>query len=168
MLTYEILKEELTYDPWTGMFKRLKHNTSANKDWYRGSLCGAGYFTLRVKGKTYLSHRLAVLYMTGFWPIGVVDHKDGDKQNNIWFNLLDTTQQANSLNQKKAHRDNATGFLGVIKLESNRYKAQIRVGGLNTSLGTYNSAEEASKVYQETKERLLDDCRTQCHQAFTP
>ena len=70
LVTAKRLKELLHYDPETGLFTRLITTSSrARAGMVAGSLHGEGYLSIRIDGRLYLVHRLAVFYMTGRWPI---------------------------------------------------------------------------------------------------
>lgn len=81
-LTQERLQEYLYYDPETGNF-------FANEDAPQrpaGSLLNNKSGILIIKGRQYVFHRLAFLYMIGMIP-PVVEFKNGDKRDYRWENL---------------------------------------------------------------------------------
>lgn len=97
-LTAERLRDLLRYQPSTGLWKALRERSNNGRTiygWHRGTPCeprnrkGEGRRQIMVDGKRYLAHRLAVLWMTGHWPRGNVRHRDGNRSNNRWNNLLD-------------------------------------------------------------------------------
>ncbi len=81
-------------------------------------------------------------------PQGVrVDHVNMDTFDNRRHNLRLATASQNALNSN-AHRDNKTGYKGVyLCQDTGRYRAQISINGKRTSLGRYNTAEEAARAY---------------------
>ncbi len=111
--TYERVKEILSYDPATGLFKWIK--TLSNRA-QAGNVAGCyrkdGYLVIRFDGKLYLGHRLAWLLVTGNWPKQEIDHKDGNPSNNKWGNLREATHSENITNQA-AHKNNKLGLKGV-------------------------------------------------------
>ena len=113
MITQKELKELLHYNPETGVFTWLQKAASNTKI---GSVAGCnhncGYITIRVRGKLYLAHRLAWLYVAGEWPKKDVDHSDHIRNNNKWDNLLDTVHRVNAKNQSK-FKNNKSGVTGV-------------------------------------------------------
>ena len=141
MLTQEQLKEQLHYDPETGVF--TKRNTGE----VAGTRHPRGYLQAYLGGRAQLLHRLAFLYMEGDWPEKCVDHINGDKLDNRWCNLRPASGQQNQGNLKK--RVNATGYQGIHK-NGKGWAAGMRVSGKSIHLGTYPSKEEAAEVYNAT------------------
>jgi hypothetical protein len=100
MITQIELKELLSYDPETGIFKWLPRPRSSRIKYEAGHKMTNGYITIRIKNKQYLAHRLAFLYMTGKFPDKCVDHIDRVRDNNRWDNLREVTPQENSFNRR--------------------------------------------------------------------
>lgn len=97
-LTAQRLRDLLLYQPSTGLWKAIAPRANNGRTvygWHRGTPCeprrrpGGAALQIQIDGKRYLAHRLAVFYMTGEWPIGDVIHKDGNRSNNRWLNLID-------------------------------------------------------------------------------
>lgn len=59
-----------------------------------------GYLRVSVLGKTVLAHRFIWFLKTESWPIGVIDHLNGDRSDNSWRNLRDVSFSENSANHK--------------------------------------------------------------------
>jgi hypothetical protein len=152
-LTAARLRELLHYDSETGEFTRRtivrKVSASAKK--------GDGYVYISVDGHRYRAHRLAWLYVTGNWPAHGLDHRDGDKTNNRFANLREASQLANTQNQRRPHRDNKLGLLGVSQFR-NRYRAQIQTAGQLKRLGWFDTPEEAHAAYVAAKRREHPGC----------
>ena len=55
-------------------------------------------------------------------------------------------------NNRRA-RSNKTGFPGVFLLTSGHYQAVITINGKRTSLGVYDTAEEAGEAYKQAKRK---------------
>jgi hypothetical protein len=161
-LTAARLRELLHYDETTGLFTWLVSRSIAVK---AGAIAGkppkdAGYCYVFVDGYLYAAHRLAWLYMTGQWPVGLIDHKDGIRCNNAFSNLRDVTHRQNSENKRKARVDSKTGLMGVTYHAKNRkFQARIQTEGRSRSLGYYPTAEEAHAAYL-TEKRLLHSANT--------
>lgn len=111
------------------------------------------------------SHRLELMHrMIVCAPKGsMVDHINGDPLDNRRTNLRIVDARGNAHNQRKAHRNSKTGFLGVDHLPSkypNRpYRAQIKVGGKKLHLGQFETPEAAHAAYVEAK-RVLHEGNT--------
>jgi hypothetical protein len=149
-LTAERLRELLHYDPKTGVFTWLyipgRPNKMAGK--VAGRLKDNGYIGICVDGTQQYAHRLAVLYMTGSWPIEEVDHRDRDRANNAWSNLREASRVENATNTKfRAH--NTSGARGVSwHSQRRKWRAGITIDGRNFHLGLFDTVAEASAAYQ--------------------
>ena len=65
-----------------------------------------GYRKLKFRGKQYLVHRIAWLLQHGSWPVGDIDHIDGNPSNNKLENLRDVPHSVNLQNRKSAEAGN--------------------------------------------------------------
>ena len=153
-LTLERLKEVLTYDPVTGLFRWLPRPASRPSDnWnqkYAGKKAGCvskiGYVVIRVDDVLYYGHRLAWLYVIGAWPSEQIDHVDVDKANNAWVNLREATNTQNSMNTR-GWENKKTGVKGVYT-HDDRFRSAIQVNGVQRHLGVFHTKEDAAKAYR--------------------
>lgn len=150
-LTAERLKQVLHYDPETGYFTWLLSPTRGINPGDRTSdqPNPRGYFLIKVDRRSYKAHRLAWLYMTGAWPVALIDHINGVRSDNRFCNLREATLSQNQANSKRS-RLNKTGFKGVSFHESyGLYSAQVTnpAKGRVQWLGYFKSAEEAHAAY---------------------
>lgn len=171
-ITYEQARELLRYDPETGVFtwraERRMGRTGKGAliaspgDVAGGPMKSTGYRQIVVVGRHYLEHRLAFLWMTGAWPKGQVDHRNGDRTDNRWENLRDVAQPINAQNLRRARADSATGVQGVgyqkRGARHKRYVARIRINGKSKTIGYFATAEEAHVVYLTHKRALHAGC----------
>jgi hypothetical protein len=148
----------LHYEPETGVFVRLVSKPKCPAGSIAGVLNDNGYWLISVDGAKYRAHRLAWLWMTGEWPAGEIDHRDGVRHNNRWGNLRDVTTEVNQQNQRKSHTDSKTGLLGASPAKGG-FKAQILIGNRDVYLGLYKTPEEAHAAYVRAK-RLLHEGAT--------
>ena len=160
-LTQERLKELLHYNPETGVFTWLVargfHRNLAGK--VAGSLHKKGYIHISVDWKDYKAHRLAWLYMEGYWPEHVVEHRDRVKTNNKWSNLRHVTQACNVLNTGK-RKDNKSGVIGVDQIKG-KWRAQIQYRKQKINIGTFSTKLEAAKARWAAEVRLgFPNCNT--------
>lgn len=147
-LTQERLRELLDYNEATGEFTWRRTGNGRSAGLRAGSLNKSlGYVLLHVDGRKYYAHRLAWLYMNGRMPEGVIDHRDGNRANNRIENLRQAPQALNSANSKK-HKNNTTGFKGIIKnVGCESWSARIRAFGVTRHLGSFNTPEAAHAAY---------------------
>lgn len=147
MLDYVELLKAVHYDPGTGIWTRLIDVPNCPAGQRADVTCIKGaYRRVRLLGKSFLAHRLAVFYMTGKWPPNKVDHRDTDGTNNRWTNLREATQKQNSHNSRTP-RTNKSGFKGVFWSKGRRrWCAQIKLKK-NTHLGYFDSALAAHEAY---------------------
>src|SRR3990167_3120706 len=108
MISQQRLKELLSYNPNTGEFTRLVATGihGCNK---AGVVVGClsdhptqGYILIRVNndGILYRAHRLAWLYVYGFWPPADIDHINGNRSDNRIVNLRSVTRSQNLQNMR--------------------------------------------------------------------
>jgi hypothetical protein len=144
MLTQERLKELLHYDPETGIFTWLVRPCNSMQV---GNLAGTydknGYLRILYKGKLYMGHWFAWLYVYGKWPDNEIDHINGNPSDNTILNLRDVTRKQNMEN-KKVYKNSKTGYPGVT-WHSRDKKWSVRIGhyGKRISLGYFDDLNEA-------------------------
>jgi hypothetical protein len=155
------LKELLDYDPGTGVFRWRKARKCRGRI---GDVAGVpdkdGYLSIGIDYTKCRAHRLAVIYMTGREPAELVDHIDGNGQNNAWSNLREATHAMNSENRRRVRANKKNGLpLGVQRSPAKQgFIARIRVAGCETYLGTFSTAEEASEAYLMCKRAIHAGC----------
>lgn len=158
-LTPERLREMLHYDSGTGVMTwrvnvgrwgRTKAGTRT------GSSDFTGHLRTQVDGVLYYCHRLAFLYTTGAWPIGEVDHIDGDPANNAWANLRDVPHRLNAQNRRTPTRNKKSGMpIGVsVDARDGAIRADITIDGRAVSLGRHETPEKAHAAYVAAKRKM--------------
>lgn len=149
MITQEELKKLFYYDPNTGLFTRLIKTARRHKvGEVAGNYYGNGYMRLMIKGKEYMLHRLAWLYVYGEMPADKqIDHINCIKDDNRINNLRLATGYQNSSNQRISRR-NTAGHKGVFFNKSRgKYQAYCAVRGKRYYLGAFRTSEEAGIAY---------------------
>jgi HNH endonuclease len=151
-LTADRLRELLSYDPETGVFRwrvRPSPYMAILAGDEAGCFDGYGYRVIRIARFGYKAHRLAWLYMSGAWPRDQIDHLNGDKADNRWVNLREAGVSGNQANRPVC-ATNKSGFKGVFFLERaslRPWRAAVRIGGKTRYLGRFSAREEAALVY---------------------
>lgn len=127
----------------SGLFVRAE---SARCSMFRGTLAGStdaqGYRILTLRGLRFKAHRAAWCYVHGEWPVGVIDHINGERADNRIANLRCVTAAENRQNQRCARSDSRTGLLGVTPRGA-AFEAVIRSGNKRRSFGTFATPQEA-------------------------
>jgi hypothetical protein len=159
-LTPERLRELLHYDSETGRFTwRVDRSPRVKAGDRPQAPTAAGYFRAGIDGQLHYLHRLAWLYVHGVWPAGVIDHINGDVQDNRIENLRDVPHVVNMQNLKRARRDNGTKLLGVyFRKDTGRYSASIKTPERSLALGCFDTAEEAHTAYINAKRNMHQGC----------
>jgi hypothetical protein len=154
MLTQERVKELFSYSESTGYFTRLKsvkgHYSAA------GSVAGCieqnGYRSISIDNRRIKAHKLVFLYLQGFIP-DMVDHIDGNRDNNTINNLRVATASENQKNRKLG-KSNKSGMSGVRWLpKSAKWQADIRVDRELIYLGRWEDKELAIQARKEAERK---------------
>ena len=151
MITAEELREQLDYDPKTGVFTRRASNNFARKI---GDVAGyytdLGYRRIEIKYRSYAAHRLAWLHVYGVWPRAEIDHINSVRDDNRIANLREATRAENNRNAKT--RRNKRCAKGV-DMRRGRFRARILAQGKSIHLGYYATEEEAHAAYVAAAEK---------------
>ena len=177
-LTQKYLKESLEYNPETGIFTWRERPENHFKDGKRfnkeinckkwnsklsnkvaGTLNKIGYIAINIYDNIYLAHRLAFLYMEGYFPEYEVDHINRIRNDNRWCNLRHVTPMCNSQNCKILST-NTSGVIGVVfSKRTNKWIARLEVNGKQKNLGSYTNFDDAVKArYNEELNNPLFTC----------
>lgn len=153
-LTQTLLKDHLSYDPQTGEFMWV---LPTGRRGVVGTLAGSahvsGYVHIQILGRQYKAHRLAFLHMTGKWPSEEVDHINGDRANNKWSNLRESTRTGNNQN-RPMHRRNTSGVKGVsFDKKYQKWGVKVCVNSKQINLGYYDDLELADLVATEARNK---------------
>lgn len=157
----ERVKQLVRYEPDTGLFIRL--SAPGDRVDLVGKIGGGptsdGYFRIAIDNYRVRSHRLAFFYMTGRWPKEEIDHINGDRTDNRWANLRESSSAMNKENRRNANRNSKTGFLGVRPVNGgSQFQARIGVRGKTITVGSFRTAEDAHVAYLSAKRKLHEGC----------
>ena len=159
-LEQDLLKELLYYEPETGIFtwRVTKSNRIKVGDVAGSSYKGLGYIYISIRGKHYLAHRLAFLYMTGEIP-KEVDHVNNNRSDNSWSNLRSCNRSENSCNGSLP-RHNTSGVKGVSWDKSRgKWSVVIEFKGKRDFIGRFDCIKDATTKARAAREKL--------HKGFT-
>jgi hypothetical protein len=153
-ITQDKLKEYLAYDSCTGVFTWLKPKARRIKV---GSVAGSpvvrgGYLSIMLDGINYPCHQLAWLYVYGYIPNEIVDHRNNQPTDNRINNLRLATKTNNAYNTKLSKRS-TTGIKGV-HIRNGKYIARVTANGVSHFLGSYTSIDAATNAVRSARERL--------------
>jgi len=161
LLSPELVRQLIHYDPATGEFtwKVRDEVTGADRTFNKRfsgrkaliNVGANGYRVGAIKCVCVYAHRVAWAWVNGVWPVGEIDHVDGDRTNNAFSNLRQVTRSENAKNL--GHRKNKPSGLpkGVFKNPKqgpSPFKAQIVVRKKAIFLGLFRDADSASEAYR--------------------
>jgi len=155
-LSAETVRARFDYDPVSGLFilkVRTKGMPQAKVGCVIGAKNGKGYISIKVDGKSYLAHRLAWLYVHGHWPLGFLDHKDGNPSNNALENLREVSRSQNCQN---AERPMGYNFIKN-RPHPKKYQATIWVNNKSKHLGFFLTANEARDAYLAATQKYFGE-----------
>lgn len=152
MITQSRLKELVEYNPDNGIFtlKIHRHGTTRKIGDVLGSITKTGYLETGIDNRTYYLHRLAILYVTGDFPDGHIDHINRIKTDNRIVNLRIVSCAQNMQNNIEPRKHGSLGVRGIYR-HGDRFRAKINVNKTQIHLGTFNTIEEASNAYIKAK-----------------
>lgn len=152
MITQDILKAQLDYDPKTGLFTFRKKKGGMPPGSVAGYVQKDGYVAISINGIQYKAHRLAWLYVHGKFPQRHLDHINMKKDDNRLDNLREATRSQNHMN-RKAYSNNKLGVKGV-HMCGRRFRALIKKDGKQICLGVYAKLEDARAAYNKAAELM--------------
>lgn len=154
------IEDIYSYDPENGEI-RFKIDRHARK--VRGQLAGwvktddsrlTSYRELRANGKTVKAHRLAWRLFYGDWPVGIIDHINGDGLDNRIKNLREV-DKFDSAKNKPIQRNNTSGVVGVnFYKPTGKWVAKISNEGKRITIGYFETIEEAAKARRDKEVEL--------------
>ena len=120
------IRERYVYVPESGMIKNKSRNRLI-KGGNRGTRCYLRT-TFTSNGKNYVEdiHRVVWALCKGCWPVGTIDHINGNRRDNRIENLRECSQGENNLNMELPWEPNPkTGLPGIDK-HGSKFRTNIR------------------------------------------
>ena len=150
--------ELLDYNPEEGTFVWKKNRRGRRQAGHAaGCVHPNGYVRISIDYRLYNAHRLAWLFMSGAWPLAMIDHIDGNPSNNKFVNLREANCVQNGSN-RKISKSNTSGIKGVSFIKSvKKWGAWIKVDGKSKNIGSFHSKEEAGEAYRDAAIKLHKD-----------
>lgn len=151
ILTQELVRELLDYDPETGVFKWRKSVPRRKAEHIAGTTNSRGYVIISINAKKYKAARLAWFYTHGFWP-ETIDHINHIRSDDRISNLREVDaneQQKNAALQARCKH----GIHGVRRKDGG-WAAFIGDNGKDTYLGCSLSLFEACCLRKSAENRL--------------
>jgi len=160
---YEKALERLRYNKDTGVFTWIKAPKHYMKD---GCVAGSkrkdGYvsISISINGaiKSILTHRL-VWYLYNKNLPHIIDHIDGNPNNNRIDNLRNCNQSKNVFNSKSRFNSKAP-YTGVRIIKTKKcinYVSRINKDGIQYHIGTYSNLGDAIKARKEMEIKLFGE-----------
>lgn len=155
MLTPDELRAILLYDAETGLliWQERQNSTCGWNRKYAGKTAlncinNEGYKTGTLNGRPAKAHRVAWAIFYGTWPVGQIDHVNGDRADNRIVNLRCVNPRQNSMNQK-VRSDSVSGITGVSR-SGNKWMARIG----QSYLGSFENVEAAIHARKMAEQKL--------------
>ena len=115
------------------------------------------------KRKMHYIHRLVAMnFIANPENKQMVDHRDGNKQNNNVANLRWATNQENQRNAKLPER-NTSGIKGVAwHKRDKRWRARVTINNVDIHLGYFKTLEEAKEARQNKINEVFGEYANGC------
>lgn len=155
-LSAKVLRILVLYDPATGAMywrERASGRRMGIPAGWIDAKTGRRRIQLPVYG-SFLTARLAVLYMTGRWPKGLVDHRNENKGDDSWDNLKDTNNSRNQLNRRKPRSCNTSGVTGV-SVNGKGWEAALSIDGRSVLRKVFRRKKDAIAARREAEQKYL-------------
>lgn len=148
MTEQQEIQEHFRYDPIDGSLYHRRINGRKFADVKAGYINKQGYRIIKWKRRTLCASWVVWMYHTGAWPKDTMDHINASRGDDRIENLREATRSQNCINKRLFWKKPASGFRGV-KISRDRFQAVLKAGKDEFYLGTFDTAEEAARNYDE-------------------
>lgn len=144
MITYERLHDVLHYDEDSGIFIWKERDEFKMSGMKAGTTNHDGYIRIAIDKHHYMAHRLAWLYMYGYFPENEIDHIDRNPSNNKINNLRESSRSCNCFN-RNVRSDSSSRITGVLfRKDNGMWTANIMVLGKRKHIGQFKTKLDAA------------------------
>lgn len=146
MVTRDRLMRLLDYDKETGKWTWRVGRGVAIKAGTEAGYCDLrGYRRIRIGSRQYRAHRLAWLYVHGYWPSDEIDHINHVPDDNRLLNLRDVAHRENGKNHRR--RRDTKHVTGISwDEERSKWRAYINVDSKKRFFGSFGHVQKAIAV----------------------
>jgi len=145
--TIEELRDRYEYQDGF-LYWRKPDTKRARKSGPLGTTDAYGYSVIKIAQKMVKVHRAIWAHQIGRWPSSQVDHRDGDRANNVVSNLRLASPSENGQNRSGA------GFGFDPRCVSRPWQARLRINGESKHLGMFATKEQAHAAYLAAKPEM--------------
>lgn len=127
-------------------------------------LCSHGYqgvYVPTTRTTVLYHHLIAILKGIDIPDNAVIDHINGNTNDNSISNMRVVTQQINCKNKRK-RKDNTSGITGIHK-NGNSFTVRKQINGIRIYLGSRCTLEEAIELLQSYDDVIKSDGYTERH-----
>ena len=151
MITQERLHEMFEYRDGT-LYRKISLGRTKAGDKV-GFVNNKGYIAVNIDKQCISLHRLIWMMQHGEMPI-LIDHIDGDRQNNRIENLRLASRYGNAQN-KRMHKNNTSGVKGVHwHKKAKKWRGCVYANGKRNYLGFFENLEDANEFVCLAREML--------------
>ena len=138
----DFARANYTYNPDTGVVTSKRRRQPVRKNGM-------------INGKQRRPYQIAFLLMEGYIPDSI-DHRDGNRDNDKWYNIRAATPAQQSANTTKA---------GIYKWPSGKYYYQLCVDGQRYYESGFHTWDEANDAYKTKCLELQGEFAVQLREA---
>jgi hypothetical protein len=131
------------------------HNFNTQFAGVRAGWVNNGRREIKIKGKTYKASRVVWAFHYSEWPLGMIDHINGNSLDDRIENLRLATPRQNAQN-RSMRTINSSGFTGVTwHSQRKKWWVRVTVEGKTRSFGLYKDLSDACLIACDARKRLF-------------